>query len=128
MTASVTELQVARGAPARFELTLKMADGYHINAHEPGLDFLIPLDLRASAGLAVQVDWPAGEVYEGPLAQGRLAEGEMRVHEGTIMLPVRVAQVGEITDQPRLMLTYQVCTDYACLAPATVPVAVELEF
>ena len=126
--ASVARLEVAADAPATFELTIRIADGYHINAHDPGLAFLIPLKLRASGGtgIEVQVDWPPGELYEGPLAQGRLAEGEMRVHTGEIKLPVRVEQVGEITGQPRLMLTYQVCTDYACLAPTTETVGVEL--
>jgi uncharacterized protein YyaL (SSP411 family) len=124
-TASVPQLQVGREASATFELTLRLAEGYHINAHETGLGFLIPLDLRASGGggIEVHVNWPPGEVYEGPLA-----EGEMRVHYGEIKLPVLVERVGDISGEPRLMLTYQVCTDQACLAPTTEAVGVELVF
>ena len=123
VTTSTRSLELAPGAAATFELTLEIAEGYHINSHRPGPSFLIPLDLQAtgSDGLVVIVDWPAGEPYEGPLA-----EGEMRIHSGTVTIPVRLEQVGKITGRPQLILTYQVCTDKLCLAPTTEALAMEI--
>ena len=50
--------------------------------------------------------------YRGPLGNN-----ELRVHSGRVTLPVRITQSGPVRGQPRLMVTYQVCTDKVCLAP-----------
>ena len=50
----------------------------------------------------------------------------MKVHHGTVTIPVTLRRVGPITGRPRLMLSYQVCDDQVCLAPDTkrIPIAV----
>ena len=50
--------------------------------------------------------------YRGPLG-----DSELRVHSGRVTLPVRITQSGPVQGQPKLMVTYQVCTDKVCLAP-----------
>ncbi|MHC4415332.1 MAG: DUF255 domain-containing protein [Planctomycetota bacterium] len=120
----VNRVLISTSEPATFELILHIADGYHINAHEPGPSFLIPLSVRVTGGggVAVHVDYPPGEPFES-----EIAEDVMRVHTQTVALPVRVEQVGEITGRPVLILSYQVCTDRACLAPTTEPLPIALE-
>lgn len=94
-------------------MTLQISDGYHVNAHDPGLAQLIGLTVRViGQGLEVEVNYPAGEPYRGPLG-----DSELRVHSGRVTLPVRITQSGPVRGQPKLMVTYQVCTDKVCLAP-----------
>ncbi len=107
--------------PAEFAVTLTIAQGYHINAHDPGMADLIGLNVRllGAGGLEIELDYPEGELYRD----------EIRVHHGTVTLPVRITRVGEMTGEPKLMVTYQVCTDQLCLAPTTkaVPVTIVAE-
>jgi hypothetical protein len=114
LRASVKELHLAPGASAAFEVTLDLAPGYHVNAHEPGIHYLIPLEVALSggAGVTLEADYPAGEQYAGP-------EGSMVVHHGRVTIPVRATRTGDLAGTPTVTVTYQVCTDQSCLAPRT---------
>ncbi|MCZ6833988.1 MAG: protein-disulfide reductase DsbD family protein, partial [Acidobacteria bacterium] len=96
--------------------------GWHINAHIPSQEFLIPTTLAM-----VEQD---GLVFLDPLyAEGHMvnfefAEAPLRVYEGRLVtgLPFRV----EPGTRPGPMalsgtLTYQACNDHICLPPADVP-------
>ena len=65
----------------------------------------------------MEVDYPAGRPFTGPV-------GSMMVHEGTVTIPLRLRKTGALADQPRIMVTYQICTDKVCLAPETRPLPV----
>jgi len=116
---SVDEIRLAPGATETFDIVLKLAGGFHVNAHEPGIDYLIPLGIGLSSGdgLEIEVAYPDGERFDGP-------EGAMLVHRGTVRIPVTIKRTGAITGKPRVMLTYQICNDRECLAPKTEPLAV----
>jgi uncharacterized protein YyaL (SSP411 family) len=116
---SLRTVRLAPGASETFDVTLRLAPGYHVNAHEPGIEYLIPLEVTAVAdqGIELSVEYPAGDVYAGP-------EGTMLVHHDEVRLPVTVTRAGELTAAARLSVTYQVCTDQACLAPETEVLAV----
>ncbi len=116
---SAQTLSVAPGSPATLEITLQIADGYHINANDPGLPSLIPLivQLTSGQGLRLQPAYPAGELYQD----------EIRVHHGTLRLPVTIHQVGPVSGTPRLQLVYQVCTDKVCLVPSTIELEVQID-
>jgi len=116
---SARTVSVALDSPATLEITLEIADGYHINAHEPGLPSLIPLTVRLTngQGLTLQPAYPPGESYQD----------EIRVHHGTVSLPVTIRQVGPVQGTPRLQLVYQVCTDKVCLIPSTPELDVRID-
>jgi uncharacterized protein YyaL (SSP411 family) len=116
--ASAGRVEVLPGTPARLELTLRIGEGYHINAHEPGQANLIGLSVQVvgAEGLAVRPEYADGELYEG----------EIRIHRGTVTLPVHVERMGAVSGEPRLAVTYQVCTDRVCLAPTTETLPVEI--
>jgi len=116
---SSQSVSVAPGSPATLEITLQIADGYHINAHDPGLPSLIPLTvlLRNGEGLTLQPAYPPGEFYQD----------EIRVHHGTVTLPVTLLQDGPVRGTPRLQLFYQVCTDRVCLAPSSIELNVRID-
>jgi uncharacterized protein len=115
----VPKLVVPQKGTARLNLTLRIAEGYHVNAHEPGLPGLVGLTvyLDGGQGLALETQYPVGELYQG----------QIRVHRGSITLPVTLRRSGPGEGKAKLALVYQVCSDRACLAPATTTVPVEIE-
>ncbi len=118
ITPSAESVTVVPGIPATIELVITIADGYHINAHEPGLANLIGLDVQVvgAQGLTATAAWPAGELYQG----------EIRVHKGTVSVPLRIEQTGSVSGEPQLGIVYQVCTDKVCLMPTTAVLPVQI--
>jgi hypothetical protein len=118
VVASVAQVEVFPSTPARLDLTLRIEKGYHINAHEPGQANLIGLKVRVvgAEGLVARADYAEGELYEG----------EIRIHRGTVTVPVHLERTGAVSGEPKLAVTYQVCTDRLCLAPTTETLPVEI--
>jgi hypothetical protein len=92
----------ARLAPGGTRLSLEIAAGWHVNAHEPGVDGLIGARLEGAGA-----DWPAGR----PLRLG-FSDRPVRVYEGRLELAL--APAAELVS-----LTVQPCSGTACLAPET---------
>ncbi len=115
----VQKLVVPPKGSARLTLTLHIAEGYHVNAHDPGLEGLIGLSvyLDGGQGLALETQYPVGELYQG----------EIRIHRGTVTLAVTLRRSGAGEGPARLALVYQSCTDRACLPPSTTMLPVEIE-
>ncbi len=102
-------------------------EGWHINAHVPSQEFLIPTTLVMVEHAGVEFLDPlyaAGEMVnfefaEAPLLvyEGRLVTGvPFRVEPGTESGPVTLSGT----------LTYQSCSNQICLPPADVPFQVEV--
>lgn len=108
---------------ATLNLTMHIAKGYHINSHDPGADFLIPLtiDLVDGDGVRLIVDYPPGEEF-----RGAFAEVPIRVHSGAVTIPLRFEKTGKITGHSRIVVTFQACTDKACQQPRTVALEVRI--
>ena len=118
----------AAGAAVELKLKLTIDEGFHINAHEPGVEGMIGLTVRAEGGTGVTVEtaYPTGKAYTG----GALPEGEgpLLVHAGEVELTVKLSRNAEaFRGRPMLTLTYQACTDRACLAPETVSLDVAID-
>ena len=113
VSVSSGSLVVTPDTPADLEVTLAIGRGYHVNAHDPRGPGLVGLSVTlVGSGVEARVTYPEGEPYASPLDGSTT-----RVHTGTVTLPVRVTRTGPVTGRPRLVLTYQVCTDRLCLAP-----------
>ena len=110
------EIKVKPGAPAIFAVEIQIAKPFHINAHEPGEDFLVPLSvaLTGCEGLNITAAYPKGDSYKS-----EFAEGTIFVHSGSVTFSVRVEQTSRLTGTPQLSITYQTCTDKECLEPKT---------
>jgi hypothetical protein len=118
VTPSVSEVTLTAGG-ADLAVTIRIGPGYHINAHEPGLANLIPLELgiTGAQGIALTAVYPTGEPYQGGL----------KIHTGELIVPVHLRMTGPVTGTPRLVAQYQVCTDQACLAPLSTTLPVEIK-
>ncbi|MCC6428181.1 MAG: DUF255 domain-containing protein [Phycisphaerales bacterium] len=119
--AAIDRVTVSEEIPGQFTLVLKIAEGYHITAADPGPkgEGLVPLRIGIvhGSGVAVYADYPAGEAYGDGLL----------VHRGTIELPVVLELSGEWKGRPLVGITYQACTETECLAPVTVELDVAVE-
>ncbi len=111
-------------SPVKVAVLAQVAPGYHINAHKPSLDYLIPTELKVDPNQAFTVKnvvYPKGtpkkfefsdvplSVYEGSVVVGVLLESGESVSPGTYTLNAKFA--------------YQACNDHACLAPTSVPLS-----
>jgi len=85
-----------------WEMRLEIAPGWHLNAADPGPDWLVGAQLEGGGA-----DWPAGETQSFGFAE----EG-VRVYDGSLAVPV-TAEAGAIT------LHLQACTDSFCLNPVS---------
>jgi len=121
-------LRAKPGERVRFLLRLRIDEGFHINAHKPRQEYLIPTTVSIEQNPAISLEhvtYPSPEelrldwtdetllVYEGT---GWL-RGELRVMPGA-----RTGRVG-LT----FVLRSQACTERECLPPQTLKVAVSLD-
>jgi hypothetical protein len=91
-------IAVSPDAPGALRVSLKIDEGYHLNAHEPGVAGLVGLSVRVvGQGLTLEVEYPPGEPFRNRL--------------------LTVRQTGPGRGRAALVVTYQVCTDQVCLQP-----------
>ena len=116
------------GSQVQAAVVLSIDDSWHVNAHEPGLDYLIAttLELTPSEGLQCsEVRYPEPKVMEFEFAGEALP-----VYEGEVALRFDVKAASGLPPGRRSIegtLTVQACSDRLCLAPARLPISLELE-
>jgi thiol:disulfide interchange protein DsbD len=117
--------QVHPGSSFQAAIIADVEKGWHVNAHTPTLDYLIPTELK----LEPLNGFTFGEV-KYPKALKRkfeFAEETLDVYEGRFVLPFSVtvtpgASLGEKVIKGTL--GYQACNDQVCEAPASVDVSI----
>ena len=122
------DVQIAPGGTAHAVLKFKVKDGWHINAHVPHEDFLVPsvLTLNESGGIK-----PGKPVYPKPVeAKLSFSEEPLAVYEEefTVEVPLTAARdavKGEYELQG--MLRFQSCNDQICLPPAAIAFHVDVD-
>ena len=114
MKVSPETIHLESGGSATVTVTLRIADGHHLNSNQPGNEFAIPLEVKlvGGEGVTAQMMYPQGKRFSGP-------DGVVNVHSGTISVPVQLLRTGAMRGAPKLMVTYQVCNDKMCLMPET---------
>jgi uncharacterized protein YyaL (SSP411 family) len=121
--ASEERIQIGPDLPASLSLVVRIADGYHITAADPGPggQGLIPLRVSIvnGSGAAAFADYPQGDPY-GPAS-------DIRIHRESVEFPVAVERSGDWSGRPLLAVTYQACTDTECLEPRTVELSVAID-
>jgi thioredoxin:protein disulfide reductase len=126
--AYVSLLPVPRGRIFEIAVVGKIAHGFHVNAHVPSEDYLIPTRIAAdlpSGILLVETTYP-----RGVMRKFGFADKPLRVYENsfTVRMKLRAASNAPIGPQKiGLTLGYQACTEDACLPPVKVSATAELE-
>ena len=104
-SARLTEAPTADGWRP-FEVRLRIAAGWHVNANPASMEFLIPTRV---AGPVRQIVYPEGETRSFAFADEELA-----VYSGTVAIGGEAA-----AEAKTVRLTYQACDDDRCLPPVT---------
>ena len=114
-------------AGARATVAVEMALGpkWHVNAHKPSQDFLIPTDvtLRASAGKVSAIRYPKD--VEKKLA---FSDRPLRVYEGTVRFEADLDLPAGTKGGVTLSATvgYQACNEEQCFMPEKVVLEAKL--
>ena len=119
---------VPRGRSFEVAVVAKISPGFHINAHEPSEEYLIPTKVTAAlpAGvLLVETTYP-----RGVMRAFRFSKTPLRVYENffTIRMKLRADGAAPLGSQKiGLTVGYQACNQDSCLPPAKLPVTADLE-
>jgi thioredoxin:protein disulfide reductase len=125
VSTEVSQTAVLDGEIFETVVVMDIAEGWHINANRPTLEWLIGTTLNLDLPEIIQprdIQYPPFKEYEFSFAQGQ----KLHVYEGVspIFLSfdvIKDASVGdyEITGSLRV----QACDDQVCLAPSNIPVS-----
>jgi len=115
------------GEEARLVARVTVDEGWHIQAHRPTFDYLIPTRLA----LDLPPGWEEPEVrYPEPkLWRFAFEETPLAVYEGEVWIEARVALPADLplgTAQIGARLEYQACDDRQCLPPTEATASLEL--
>lgn len=116
-------IEPAGEGAARIVASVAVKPGFHVNAHRPNEEFLIPTVLTLTAA-GVTFDEPA---YPAPKEQKFSFAGEkaLLVYDGTFEITALARPVP--TGPVELTLRYQACDDERCLPPATARATVSVD-
>jgi len=119
---------VPRGHAFEIALVAKISPGFHINAHEPSEEYLIPTKITADLPLGValvETTYP-----RGVMRAFRFSKTPLRVYEGSFTVKMKLrAEAGAPLGAKKIGLTvgYQACNQDACLPPTKIPATAEVE-
>ena len=119
---------VPRGRAFQIAVVAKISPGFHINAHVPSEDYLIPTKILAdlSPGVfLVETTYP-----RGVMRAFRFSKTPLRVYEGSFTVLMKLRSNGSAPIGPQkigLTVGYQACNQDACLPPTKVAVTADLE-
>lgn len=120
-------VEVREDLPGVLELLVKVADGHHVVAAQPGEEWdgtLIPfrVDLHDGEGLAIYADYPAGEAYAAPGT-----DRPLRVYRGTLEFKALIERTGPVKGRPLVTVSFQACSDTECRRPSIVELDVAID-
>jgi uncharacterized protein len=122
---AVREVTLGKDEPVSILLKVRIAEGYHVNAAAPGAaaeaDGLTPfrVSVVGGGGVSVYADYPAGASFH--------ADPDLLVYSGEFEFPIVLERTGDWKGRPMIAVTYQACTDEACLVPRTVELDIEID-
>jgi thiol:disulfide interchange protein DsbD len=120
---------VRPGDKFKVAVALEIGEGYHINAHHPSLDFLIPTSVKFESAPGINI---AEEKYPAPKHRRFefAPDTELAVHEGTLVITADAEADKTLkpgTAAIRALVTVQACNDSQCLAPTDLPVEISIK-
>ena len=132
---SVVEVEVrlpkdGARAGSTFEIfvMVRVAEGWHVNAHEPSMRYLIGTTLEVAPRDDLRVE---AAYYPDPLFRRfGFAEDTLAVYEGEIAVILAMRAAGALapgTHTVESRLSVQACNDQVCLRPSKVDVPIPVE-
>jgi len=93
---------------AKLRVVIDIAPGWHVNAHEPLEEYLLPTVLRAGAAALPKGAYPAADIQRLGFSDSPLA-----LYEGTVVLEMDAPEGAQLP----VVLEVQACNDAQCLQP-----------
>ncbi|MGY8757165.1 MAG: protein-disulfide reductase DsbD domain-containing protein, partial [Phycisphaerales bacterium] len=123
MSVDQGKLSLPAGGSNSFQITLRLAKGWHVNSNSPGNEYAVPLSITSlDQNVTVRVAWPKGESV--------LSAGErVEVYGGTVALDVTLTANANANGNIPVTITWQACDSDSCLAKETtrIPCAITVE-
>ena len=120
-----TETAIVRAdQPDWIELHFRVDGGYHINAHDPHDDLLIPTTLRVTPATRLHLitaEYPAGTPLHLAIGAGET----LNTYQGEFRVRIQIAAPRGNSTLPAV-LHYQACDAASCFPPRDLPFQVEL--
>ena len=120
--------RVHPGSAFHAAVVADVAEGWHVNAHNPSLDYLI------ATAFTVDPNAPAGFSFQEPIYPPHVTKAfsftkgaTLRVYEGKIPIGIAATAARDLVPgEARIegTLTVQACNDTSCLAPARIRIAI----
>jgi DsbC/DsbD-like thiol-disulfide interchange protein len=124
--AVVSPAPVLRGRAFEIAVIVKIRPGFHINAHEVNLDYLIPTEVEVQPPQGLR---SRGFSYPpGVLRKFRFSPNKLLVYEGTVTVRGKFEASANAPLGPQklaLVLHFQGCNEELCLPPAKITVVAE---
>ncbi len=125
--AEPVQATAARGATVEVQIPFTVLAGWHVNAHRPNEDFLVPtvLELRGVPGVRVG----APRYPEAKQVSLSFSETPLAVYEENAAIVVPLSVDGTAAEGVRTLsgtLRFQACNNEVCLPPASVPLRIAL--
>jgi thiol:disulfide interchange protein DsbD len=118
--------RVHPGTSFQIAVVAEVEKDWHINAHRPSFDYLIPT--------VVSLDPVPGLTFREPVYPAHLEKAfaftdgkPLRVYEGEVLVGVDVAVAADVAPGPLTLkgaFSAQACNDVSCLAPGKIPIEV----
>ncbi len=113
-----------------FEIAIvaKISPGFHVNAHEPSEEYLIPTKVTAelpTGVLLVETTYP-----RGVMRAFRFSKTPLRVYEGSFTIRMKLIEGNSAPlwhHKIGLTVGYQACNQDSCLPPTKVPLTANLQ-
>jgi thiol-disulfide isomerase/thioredoxin len=127
-SSSSSQVALGLGESTHVVVSVQLAPGWHVNSHEPGLDFLIPtkLDFELPEGIRAR-----DIMYPEPVSRRLRFAGdrELRVYEGAFTIRATLSYESAAAAPKALMalLRYQACNDTVCKRPSILRIPIEVK-
>jgi thioredoxin:protein disulfide reductase len=109
------------GQTAKLAVLARIEPGYHINAHKPSLDYLIPTKVAFDSTPFLKVEkvvYPGGQSVKFDFLDSPISVYEGQIRVGSVLKVGAETRPGAYILRGKFM--YQACNDHACLPPASV--------
>jgi hypothetical protein len=116
LTAAPSKGTVAPGEEFEVAIELEVAEGWHVNSHNPRQDFLVPTSLDTTDQARVtlgEIPYPAGHDID-------LAGESLSVYDGVVRFAIPAKVAADSAPGEGILtfrLRFQACDDRSCLAP-----------
>lgn len=127
--AKVSVDRVHPGTSFQIAVTAAVDEGWHVNAHQPTFDYLIPTEVKLEPAEGFTFSEPVYPPFEEK-AFAFTGGKKLKVYQGRFVIGIDVAASAELAPGPvalKGVFSAQACNDTSCLAPGQVPVEIEVQ-